>query len=283
MPMIIAGLAGYVASDPQAIPAIRGKNIYHGNMELVDAAIIRTVGAYAVVVGLVASHRKGTKFIAADISNSFFENLFLMMGHVDPQTKRPDPVILSCFRHAAILNADNGMTQSTFVMLAAASSLPDPISCLISALAAAYGPLHYGAQEAAYNNLKEIGVPENVPAFLDQVKAGKRRLFGYGHRAFKSGDDPRLAPVMDMLKELKADAQSNKLLAVAFEIDRIASEDEYFVKRHLSANADFYTVFLFVAMGFEAEFITAANLSQRLIGLMAHWREAMCECLLLSV
>lgn len=247
MPMLLAGLSAYVASDPNAIPAVRGNGIYHGNLKLVDGAAIRTLAAYAVALGLVASHRKGIPFVPARVDRSFYENLFLMMGHVDPTTGEPNPVVLSCFRRAAILNADNGMTQSTFVLLAAASSLPDPISCLISALAAAYGPLHYGAQEAGYNNLKGIGGAENVPAFLEQVKKGERRLFGFGHRSFKM-EDPRLAPVKQMLEELKANTESHPLLSVAYEIDRLASTDEYFVKRGLCANADFYTVFLFAAM-----------------------------------
>lgn len=274
--MILAGLSAFAASDTQAIPAMRGKNLYHNNIELVNQAAVRTAAAYAVVLGLAASHRKGISFTPAKRGQTFYENLFTMMGHVDQKTRRPDPVVLSCFRRAAILNADNGMTQSTFVMLAAASSLPDPISCLISAVSAAYGPLHYGAQEASYNNLKEIGDEENVPKFLEQVKKGERRLYGYGHRSL-AAEDARLAPVKAMLNELGVSTTTYPLLRIAQEIDRVASKDEYFQKRKLCANADFYTLFLFSGMKFEPDMITVANLSQRLLGLIAHWREAMSQ------
>ena len=90
MPIILAGMSAYVASDPEAIPAIKGKNIYQGNISDIDSAIIKTVAAYAVTVGLTASHRKGIKFVPATLDNKFYDNLFIMMGHVDPSTKRPD-------------------------------------------------------------------------------------------------------------------------------------------------------------------------------------------------
>ena len=245
MPMVVAGLAAYMGCNPASIPAFNGGNIYHGNAELVNEGIIRTVAAYAVVVGLAASHRKGNKFTPAPTQNTYYENLFTMMGNVNPSTGRPDPLHLSCFRRFAVLNADHGMTLSTFVLLATASSLADPMSCLISAIAAAYGPLHFGAPEAACRTLERIGSPANVPSFIDEVKMGKRRLFGFGHRVYKAVD-PRLGPIKDLLTEL--DAAKSPLLKVAQEIERVASEDEYFKTRHLDANADFYGHFVFTSM-----------------------------------
>ena len=245
MPMVLAGLAAYMAHDPAALPAFNGGNIYHNNARETDKAIIKTVAAYAVVVGLTASHRKGIPLSPASLENTYFENLFTMMGLVDPSTQRPDPVKLSCFRRFAVLNADHGMTLSTFVLLATASSLADPISCLISALAAAYGPLHFGAPESAYRVIQQIDRPENVPSFIEEVKRGERRLFGFGHRTYKVVD-PRLGPIKELLVEL--DAASNPLLKVAQKIERVASADEYFRERRLNANADFYGVFFFIAM-----------------------------------
>lgn len=241
--MILAGLAAYIGSDPESIPAFNGGNIYHGSPDKVDLAIVKTVAAYGVCIGLATSHRKGIKFNPASSDKTYYENIFTMMGHVDPATGQPDPLILSCFKRFAVLNADHGMTQSTFVLLATASSLPDPISCLISALAAAYGPLHFGAPESAYRVIQKVGKPEHVPAFINEVKRGERRLFGYGHRTYRT-IDPRLAPIKELLEELNA--ASNPLLKVAEEIDRIAASDEYFKKRGLNANADFYGVFFFI-------------------------------------
>jgi citrate synthase len=272
--MVIAGLSAYLSSDPEFIPAIHGGNIYHRNPRVADEAAIKTAAVYAVVVSLVSCHRKGISFVPAETDDSFLENLFRMMGLVDPNTRRPDARVLSVFRKGLVLNCDNGMTQSNLVLCATASSLCDPISCLISAVSAAYGPLHYGAQEAGYRTLKEIGTPERVPEFLEQVKRRERRLFGYGHRTFAS-EDPRLSAVKGWLEELNFSSEQEPLMKVAEEIDRLAAQDDYFKSRGLRANADFYTLFVFRAYGFDWEMIGAANFCMRIIGFMAHWREAM--------
>ena len=246
MPMVLAGLAAYMGCDPASIPAFNGGNIYHGNAKIADEGVINTVAGYAVAVGLAASHRKGIKFIPAAAQNTYYENLFVMMGMVNSSTGRPDFLHLSCFRRFAVLNADHGMTLSTFVLLATASSLADPMSCLISSIAAACGPLHFGAPEAACRTLEQIGSPENVPSFIEEVKKGERRLFGFGHRIYKAVD-PRLGPIKDLLTELDA-AAANPMLKVAQEIEKVASADEYFKTRHLNANADFYGHFVFTSM-----------------------------------
>lgn len=243
--MVVAGLSAYLANDVDSIPSYNGGNIYQGNAEKVDDAILKTVAAFATVVGLAASHRRGVTFTPASIDNTYFENLFIMMGLVEPFTARPDPLKLSCFRRFAVLNADHGMALSSFSLLVTASSLTDPISGLIGSLAAAYGPLHFGAPEAAYKTMQKVGSVENVPEFLNRVRSGKQRLFGYGHRTYKTVD-PRVKPIKDMLDELSA--HSDPLLKVAREIDHLSSTDEYFLKRGLHANADFYGTFFFVAL-----------------------------------
>lgn len=292
MPMVLAGLSAYLADDVDAIPAFNGGNIYHGNPEKSDRAILKTVAAYAVAVGLSCSHRRGTKFIPATADRTYFENLFTMMGLVEPFTEHPDPLKLSCFRRFAVLNADHGMALSSFSCLVTASSLADPVSCVVAALVSAYGPLHFGAPEAAYKTIQKVGTVDQVPAFLEEVKTGKRRLFGYGHRTYKTVD-PRVKPIKDMLDELDKGLDPDPLLQVAREIDRLSATDEYFLKRKLYANADFYGTFFFVALyvipayweagtslltldrGFQPEEIPLAMLSHRLVGIMAHYRECM--------
>jgi citrate synthase len=240
MPMLVAGLAGYLGADTDSIPAFNGGNIYHGNVKKTDEAILKTVAAYGCVMGVAGSHRRGIKFTPPSKDKNYFENLFIMMGIVDPATGAPDPIKLSCFRRVAVLNTDHGMALSVFANLVTTSSLTDPISGVIASLTAAYGPLHFGAPESAYKTMSKIGRPENVPAFLDDVKSGRSRLFGYGHRTYKTVD-PRLGPIKEMLLELNV--ESDPLFKIACEIDRVASTDEYFLKRGLHANADFYGVF----------------------------------------
>lgn len=230
---------------PETIPASTHADLYQGNPENVNQAILRTVSIYAVVLGLVNCHRKGIQFTPASVENTYYENLFIMAGLVDKSTSRPDPVKLSCFRRFAMLNADHGMALTVFSALVTASSLTDPVSCLISSLTAAYGPLHFGATESAQLNLKQIKSPQNVPAFIEEVKQGKRKLFGYGHRSYK-GIDPRVRFIKSILKDINV--STNPLFKIAESIEQVASSDEYFRTRGLYPNADFYGNFVFTGM-----------------------------------
>ena len=245
MPMMIAGLAAYIASDPDSIPSSMGGNIYHGNVQRVDKAIIDTIAAFGVVLGLTASHRKGCKFVPPALHNKYYDNLFVMIGHVESSTARPDPKKISCFRCWGPVVVDHGLSNSTFALRVTSSSLADPTSSLISALAAACGPLHFGAQEAAYKTIVKVSSPENVPELIEQVRKGRHRLHGYGYRSYKT-IDPRIDPVLGLLEEL--DAGSMPLLKVAQEIDRITAMDEYFTQKGRKANADIYGQFFYVAL-----------------------------------
>lgn len=135
---------------------------------------------------------------------------------------------------------------SVFSALVTASSRTDPISCLISAISAAYGPLHFGATLSAQRALQEIGTPDNVPSFLEEVKQGKRKLFGYGHCAYKRMD-PRVRLIRDLLQVLNLDPAKNQLLSITQRIEQLASEDEYFRRCGLYPNADLYGHFVFSA------------------------------------
>ncbi|KAI9679682.1 MAG: hypothetical protein M1822_007288 [Bathelium mastoideum] len=244
VPMVLSSLAAYLAEKPDKIPATQGGNIYHGDEIEIDAAIIRTVAAWGVSIGLAISHTKGIAFCPASSKLNFFENLFRMMGHVDPTTGQPDPTQLQCFGRFGALSVDHGMTNSTFALLLTSSVLADPISGMMAALAAGYGPLHFGAPESAYKIMKELSKPENVPTLIEKVKRGEQRLFGYGHRSYQV-PDPRIKSINLLLEQLNA--RENPILAVAQEIDRLASQDDYFIKRGIQANADLYGVFFYIA------------------------------------
>ncbi|KAJ5781322.1 hypothetical protein N7457_006482 [Penicillium paradoxum] len=270
LPLILAGLSAYLACIPDAIPATRNANLYQTDITEADRIILQTVATYAVVFGTVRSHRLGIPFRAPSPNQTYYENLFTMAGVVDPKTTRPDPILISCFRRFGILNAEHGMALTVFSALVTASSLTDPVSCLISAVAAAHGPLHFGATESAQRALREIGEPKNVPAFIEEVKSGTRKLFGYGHRTYK-GMDPRVRPIRSILEDLSGVHQP--LLKAAEAIEEAAGKEEYFRTRGLYPNADFYGNFVFAGIGFEPDIIPAAMFAHRIMGIMAHWRE----------
>jgi len=245
--MILGALSAYAASDPVSIATHRDKEQYTGNMKAVDKAIIRTLAATGTVVTLVYCHKHGREYTPADPNGSYIENILLMMGLVEANTKRPNPQVVRTLGHLWILFADHEMTNSTAAFLHAASTLTDPISCAIASVISGFGPLHGGAIDIAYKSFERIGNPKNVPKLIADVKAKKLRLFGYGHRIYKTVD-PRSRHIRTMIEELSTEFKDNSLLAVALEIDRIASKDSYFTSRNLKANADLYGSFIYTAL-----------------------------------
>lgn len=139
-----------------------------------------------------------------------------------------------------------------------------------------YGPLHGGAIDIAYKAFEDLKCPENVPTLIADVKAKKQRLFGYGHRIYKTVD-PRTKFIQSLIDNYREDVKSNLLLQVAMEIDRVVKEDPYFTSRKLKANVDLYGCFLYTALGFETDIIIAMTSLSRAPGVLAHWRESMLE------
>ena len=229
----MTGLSASLACHPEMIPASTNPNLYQ-DRKAADDAIVQTVASYAVVFGIVRCHCLGIPFTRPSVDNTFYENLFIMAGLVDSSTARPDPLLLSVFRLLGSANVDHGMALCVFSALVTASSRTDPISCLITAIGASYGPLHFGATQSAQRALQEIGTPDNVSSFLEEVKQGKRKLFGYGHRAM----DPRVRLIRGLLHDLNLDPTKNPLLNITQRIEQLASQDEYFRRRELYPNAD---------------------------------------------
>lgn len=246
--MILAGLAAYASVD-MGTRATHSSNkpYYLGKGEAVDAAIIRSIAALATTVALVYYHKRSRKFTPANPEESYIGNVLLMMGLVEIGTQQPSRKIEHCFERLWILTADHGMTNSTAAFLSAASTLTDPVSCGITAIVSAYGPLHGAAVDMAYKEFENVGSVENVSKLIADVKAKKFRLFGYGHRIYKVAD-PRSKLIRQLINEYKEDVDKNPLLQVAMEIDRVAGEDPYFTSRNLKANADLYGCFLYTAL-----------------------------------
>ena len=186
--MVIAGLSAWAGSDATVIPAYMGKNIYQGNLELVDKLLIRVLSALGTVVALAYCRLTERTFTPADPNGSFVQNMLIMMGFVEKDTGQPNPKHIDCLEQLWVLYADHELTNSTAAFLHVASTLADPFTCSIASIAAAYGPLHGGAIETAFKTIRDVGKPENVPQLIEDVKAKKFRLFGYGHRIYKTVD-----------------------------------------------------------------------------------------------
>ena len=171
-----------------------------------------------------------------------------------------------------ILHADHEQNCGTTAMRVVGSSQADPYSACAAAAAALYGPLHGGANEQVVRMLTEIGNYDNVPAFIESVKAGKGRLMGFGHRVYKNYD-PRATIIKRTADEVFEVTGRNPLLDIALKLEEVALQDDYFISRKLYPNVDFYSGLIYQAMGFPTEMFTVLFAIPRTAGWLAHWVE----------
>ncbi|MGH7803979.1 MAG: citrate/2-methylcitrate synthase, partial [Candidatus Binatia bacterium] len=185
---------------------------------------------------------------------------------------KPDPVLERALEVLFILHADHEQNCSTSAVRNVGSSEVDPYSAIAAGVAALYGPLHGGANEAVIRMLTEIGSVSRIPDFIKSVKAGERRLMGFGHRIYKSYD-PRAKIIKQTAHEVFEVTGKNPLIDMAVELERIALEDDYFVKRKLYPNVDFYSGIIYQAMGFPVDMFPVLFAIPRTSGWMAQWAE----------
>jgi citrate synthase len=188
----------------------------------------------------------------------------------------PNPVLQKALEILFILHADHEQNASTSAVRAVGSSEVDPFSAVSAGIAALYGPLHGGANEAVLRMLDEIGDKKNIPAFIDKVKQGEGRLMGFGHRVYKSYD-PRAKLIKRVADEVFAQTGLNPKLEIALELESIALKDEYFIKRKLYPNVDFYSGLIYQAMGYPTEYFTVLFAIGRTPGWLAQWEEMLLD------
>ena len=189
---------------------------------------------------------------------------------------RPDPVLERAVDVLFILHADHEQNCSTNAVRSVGSSLVDPYCAVAAGVAALYGPLHGGANEAVLRMLRGIGSVEKVPEFIRRVKAGEGRLMGFGHRVYKNYD-PRAKLIKGLADQVFAVTQPNPLLPIALELERIALQDDYFVSRKLYPNVDFYSGLIYQAMGFPVDMFPVLFAIPRTSGWLAQWLEMVAD------
>ncbi len=221
-----------------------------------------------------AAHRfsVGMPFVYPDNSLDFAENFLSMMWKVAEPRFEADPVLARALDVLFILHADHEQNCSTTAMRVVGSSHADPYSATAAAAAALYGPRHGGANEQVIRMLEHIGSIDNVPDFINGVKAGNGRLQGFGHRVYKSYD-PRATIIKRTADEVFTVTGKNPLLDIALKLEEIALSDEYFTSRRLYPNVDFYSGLIYQAMGFPLEMFPVLFAIPRTSGWLAHWQE----------
>jgi citrate synthase len=232
----------------------------------------RLIGKVATIAAFAYRHSRGLPYVYPDNELSYAGNFLSMLFKMTESNYRPNPSLEKALDVLFILHADHEQNCSANAMRSVGSSQVDPYSAVAAATAALYGPLHGGANEAVIRMLVEIGDVKNVPAFIKGVKAGERRLMGFGHRVYKSYD-PRAKIVKRIAYEVFDVMGRNPLIDISLELERIALEDDYFVSRRLYPNVDFYTGVTYQAMGFPMEMFPVLFAIPRTSGWMAQWAE----------
>ena len=264
MGMLISSLAALSTFYKDA------KNIHDAAIRRVQ--MLRLIGKMPTLASYAYRHSQGLPYVYPDPELSYTENFMNMLWKKTELRYKSSRVLAHALDVLFILHADHEQNCSTSAMRSVGSAHSDPYVTTAAAAAALAGPLHGGANEAVLRMLDEIGSKDHIPEFIKRVKAGDGKLMGFGHRVYKSYD-PRATIIKRIAEEVFEVTGRNKKIDIAVELERIALQDDYFVKRKLYPNVDFYSGIIYQAMGFQPEMFTVLFAIPRVAGWLAHWEE----------
>jgi citrate synthase len=233
---------------------------------------IRLIAKMPTLAAFSYRHNLGMPYVYPDNDLNYAGNLLGMLYKMTELKYQPDPRIARALDVLFILHADHEQNCSTSAVRAIGSSLVDPYSAIAGGIAALYGPSHGGANEEVVRMLHRIERKENIPDFIEGVKAGNERLMGFGHRVYKNYD-PRARIIKGACEDVFEVTGINPLLAIATELEKIALEDEYFISRKLYPNVDFYSGLIYEALGMPMSMFPVMFAIGRTSGWVAQWLE----------
>ena len=268
MGMLISTIAGLSTFYPDA------KDIF--NPESRKKQIYRLIGKMPTLAAFSYRHTLGMPYVYPDNDLSYTGNFLNMLFRTSETRYKPNPTLERALDVLFILHADHEQNCSANTIRGVGSSHVDPFSASAAATAALYGPLHGGANEEALRMLMEIGSVQKVPEYIKKAKSGETRLMGFGHRIYKNYD-PRARIIKKIAYEVFDLMGKNPLLEIALECERIALEDEYFIKRKLYPNVDFYTGLIYQSMGFPMTMFPVLFAIPRMSGWLAQWEEMLLD------
>jgi citrate synthase len=234
--------------------------------------VIRLLAKMPTLGAFSYRHNRGLPYVYPDNDLSYAGNFLSMMYKIAELKYEPDPRLEHALDVLFILHADHEQNCSASAVRSIGSSQVDPYSAIAGGVAALYGPLHGGANEAVLRMLRRIGTKDNIPGFIEGVKAGNEKLMGFGHRVYKNFD-PRAKIIKTAVEEVFEVTGKNPLLDIATELERIALEDDYFVSRKLYPNVDFYSGLIYEALGLPVEMFPVLFAIGRTSGWIAQWLE----------
>ena len=234
--------------------------------------IIRLIAKMPTLAAFAYRHNMGQPYVYPDNDLRYPGNFLSMLFKMTELKYEPDPRLERALDILFILHADHEQNCSTSAVRAVGSSQVDPYSAVAAGIAALYGPLHGGANEQVLRMLRRIESKENIPDFIAGVKDGKERLMGFGHRVYKNYD-PRAKIIKKAADDVFEVTGVNPLLEIALELEKIALEDDYFVKRKLYPNVDFYSGLIYEALHMPVGMFTVLFAIPRTSGWISQWLE----------
>jgi citrate synthase len=246
------------------------KNIKDADSRMLQ--VVRLLAKMPTIAAYAYRHSQGLPYAYPDNDLSYTENFMHMLWKRTEPRYGSNPVLARALDVLFILHADHEQNASTTTMRNVGSAQADPYASTAAACAALSGPLHGGANEEVLTMLAQIGSREHIPDYIKQVKEGRCKLMGFGHRVYKNYD-PRARIIKRTAEEVFKVTGRNPKLDIAIELEKIALEDEYFIKRKLYPNVDFYSGIIYQAMGFKPEMFTVLFAIPRTAGWLAQWLE----------
>ena len=254
---------------------------YHDALDIRDGAqretaAFRLIAKVPTLAAMTHKYSLGQPFVQPKNELDFASNFLHMMFSVPTEEYKIDPVFADAIDKLFILHADHEQNASTSTVRLAGSSGANPFAVISSGISSLWGPAHGGANEAVLNMLEEIGVPENIPHFIDRAKDKDDpfRIMGFGHRVYKNYD-PRAAVLKKSCDEVlkKMNLKGDPLLQIAKELEQIALKDGYFAEKKLYPNVDFYSGIIYRALGINTQMFTVMFAIARTAGWVAQWKE----------
>ncbi|MFY0406648.1 citrate synthase, partial [Solicola sp. PLA-1-18] len=264
MGMLLSAVGGLSTFYPEA------SNI--SDPEVRNLQIVRMIAKMPTLGAWAFRHAQGKPYVYPDNDLGYAENFLAMLFKMSEPKYVADPRLVKALEVLFILHADHEQNCSTNAVRSIGSSQVDPYSAVSGGIAALYGPLHGGANEAVLRMLRRIGDVSNVPSFIEGVKKGDERLMGFGHRVYKNFD-PRATIIKKACDDVFEVTGVNPLLKIAVELEKVALEDDYFVSRKLYPNVDFYSGLIYEALQFPPEMFTVLFGIPRTAGWLAQWLE----------
>lgn len=264
MALLVSTVAALATVYPEA------RDIHDPKNRLLQ--IKRLIGKMPSIAAMSYRHSLGFPYIYPDNDLSYAANFMNMLWRMVEPKYVANAVLARALDILFILHADHEQNCSTNTMRSVGSSHADPYLATAAAAAALSGPLHGGANEEVLRMLEAIGSKENVPAYVKQVREGHGKLMGFGHRVYKNYD-PRAKIIKWAADSVFEVTGRNPKIEIALELERIALEDEYFTKRKLYPNVNFYSGIIYEAMGFKPEMFTVLFAIPRTVGWLAQWQE----------